>query len=58
MSGLVHADPPCPPSERLLHVVALGLDQEVIIRNADNKMRPIGPVDKVDNGPGKESKEL
>jgi hypothetical protein len=40
LSGMLHAEPPCPPSERLLHVVALGLEQEVHIRNADSKAKP------------------
>ena len=51
LSGIVQADPPCPPSERLFHVVSLGLEQEVILRNAENKTKPISAAE-VDNGPG------
>ena len=28
LSNIVHSDPPCPPSDRLSHVVTLGLDRE------------------------------
>ena len=28
LSNMVHSDPPCPPSDRLSHVVTLGLDRE------------------------------
>ena len=52
LSGIVQADPPCPPSERLFHVVELGLEQEVVLRNAESKTKPISAADKVDNGPG------
>merc|ERR1719158_2382137 len=29
LSNIVHTDPPCPPSDRLMHVVTLGLEKEV-----------------------------
>jgi len=28
LSNIVHTDPPCPPSDRLMHVVTLGLEKE------------------------------
>lgn len=28
LSNMVHTDPPCPPSDRLMHVVTLGLERE------------------------------
>merc|ERR1719283_694497 len=28
LSNMVHTDPPCPPSDRLMHVVTLGLEKE------------------------------
>ena len=28
LSNIVHADPPCPPSDRLINIVALGMDKE------------------------------
>ena len=45
LSGIVGTDPPCPPSERLLHIVTLGLDQEASLRNAQ-------PLEKNDIGRG------
>lgn len=53
LSALVNADPPCPPSERLLHIVSLGLEQEAAMRNAENKSKPVLPVSESANvGPG------
>ena len=28
LTNIVHADPPCPPSDRLMNIVALGMDKE------------------------------
>ena len=28
LSNIVHADPPCPPSDRLMNIVTMGLDKE------------------------------
>ena len=28
LSNIVHADPPCPPSDRLMNIVTLGMDKE------------------------------
>ena len=33
LTNLLAADPPCPPSERLLHVANLGLEREAEIKN-------------------------
>lgn len=51
LSGIINADPPCPPSDRLLHVVALGLEQEVSIRN-DKKNNSTVMIDARNLGPG------
>jgi len=33
LSNIIHTDPPCPPSDRLMHVVTLGLDREAEARH-------------------------
>ena len=51
LSGIVNADPPCPPSERLLHIATLGLEHETAIRNAESKNKPVLP-ESASVGPG------
>lgn len=36
LSNIVQADPPCPPSDRLLHIMIAGLDHE-----PERKERPV-----------------
>ncbi|XP_077297576.1 cleavage stimulation factor subunit 1 Cst50 isoform X2 [Arctopsyche grandis] len=36
LSSAVHADPPCPPSDRLLHVMLVGLQNEPDVREKQN----------------------
>jgi len=45
LSNMVHTDPPCPPSDRLSHVVTLGLDRETEPghRNLNKSEQELGP---------------
>merc|ERR1719281_2439237 len=45
LSNIVHTDPPCPPSDRLMHVVTLGLEKEVEggHRQQDKTEQMLGP---------------
>jgi len=46
LSNIVHTDPPCPPSDRLMHVVTLGLERE-----AESRHRPQNREERI-LGPG------
>ena len=45
LTNMVHADPPCPPSDRLSHVVTLGMDKETEPghRNLNKSEQELGP---------------
>eukprot|EP00088_Acartia_fossae_P026457 TRINITY_DN27295_c0_g1_i1.p1 TRINITY_DN27295_c0_g1~~TRINITY_DN27295_c0_g1_i1.p1 ORF type:complete len:439 (+),score=113.58 TRINITY_DN27295_c0_g1_i1:18-1334(+) len=45
LSNMVHTDPPCPPSDRLMHVVTLGLESESVSKHrTQNKAeKELGP---------------
>jgi cleavage stimulation factor subunit 1 len=48
----VHADPPCPPSERLLHVVNAGLQHEPDRHKNRDPTPGLNPIQEILIGPG------
>lgn len=52
LSTEVHADPPCPPSERLLHVVNAGLQHEPDRHKNRDPTPGLNPIQEILIGPG------
>lgn len=51
LSSLVQADPPCPPSDRLLHVTMIGLQHEPE-RHKKDPIPGLNPIQEILVGPG------
>lgn len=52
LATLVNADPPCSPSDRLMHVVAKGLQHETDRQKESEQLLTLNPIQQMLIGPG------